>query len=440
MWNWIKISGASPQLLEKTGDFYEKESIKYTRYGMLVFIPAILGAFSGGYAISTITDSQIVMVGFAILWFFVILFIDMAISATMYKSKKSTAWEFWITVIFRLIFAICVGMVVSHPLVLKVFEESINKNIVDRHRFNKEADIDKADRDLILAQSNYKIQITNLRNKNQCLETLIQFERSAKNTKENVQEFFDVNNVSCGFNSGLGAGCTTECKQRKNLITENEKKIQEIEKQMHLATQTQQNALKDANLRKDIAPPTDYLERTEALNILMNGDDENFKARPHVSTAAKTLISFFVFLDILIVLLKALTPMGAYEHTMDLYLDRHIDMLKARNLLEVKLINDSQEILNKITLKQLDMEESSKLFEETLSIFSKNAVVLENYKRDRVNQVPIYYFRQRKAWEQKLKEEFLEIDELYQDVKAATMNKLNQILADLLAEKNRQER
>lgn len=431
MWNWIKFSGASPKLLEKTGDFYEKESIKYTRYGMLVFVPAILGAISGGYAISTITDNQIVMVVFGIVWFFVILFIDMAISATMYKTKKSKTWEFWITVVFRLIFAICVGMVVSHPLVLRVFEESINKNITDRHRLNKEADIDKADKDLIQAQSSYQIQITNLKNQNQCLETLIQFERSAKNTKDNVQEFFDVNNVSCGFNSGLGAGCTAECKQRKNLIKENEKKIQEIEKQMHLATQTQQNVLSDAKLRKDIAPPTDYLERTEALDVLMNGDGENFKAHPHVSTAAKTLILFFVFLDILIVLLKALTPMGAYEHTMDLYLDRHIDTMKAKNLLEVKIINDSQEVLNKVALKQLDMEESSKLFEEALSIFSKNAIALENYKKDRLSQIPIYHLKKRKA----LEEEFIELDKLYQDVKIATMNKLNKILSELLLEK-----
>lgn len=428
MWNWIKFSGASPKLLEKTGDFYEKESIKYTRYGMLVFVPAILGAISGGYAISTITDNQIVMVVFGIVWFFVILFIDMAISATMYKTKKSKTWEFWITVVFRLIFAICVGMVVSHPLVLRVFEESINKNITDRHRLNKEADIDKADKDLIQAQSSYQIQITNLKNQNQCLETLIQFERSAKNTKDNVQEFFDVNNVSCGFNSGLGAGCTAECKQRKNLIKENEKKIQEIEKQMHLATQTQQNVLSDAKLRKDIAPPTDYLERTEALDVLMNGDGENFKAHPHVSTAAKTLILFFVFLDILIVLLKALTPMGAYEHTMDLYLDRHIDTLKAKNILEVKLINESQEVLNKVALKQLDMEESSKLFEEALSIFSKNAIALENYKKDRLSQIPIYHFKKRKA----LEEEFLELDKLYQDAKIAAMVKFNQILDNLL--------
>ena len=86
---WIRFSGASPKLLEKTGDFYESESIKYTRYGVLVFIPAILGAISGGYAISTIVENQIIIGTFAVIWFFVILFIDMAISATMYKSNRS---------------------------------------------------------------------------------------------------------------------------------------------------------------------------------------------------------------------------------------------------------------------------------------------------------------------------------------------------------------
>lgn len=446
---WIRFSGASPKLLEKTGDFYESESIKYTRYGVLVFIPAILGAISGGYAISTIVENQIIIGTFAVIWFFVILFIDMAISATMYKSNRSGKIEFFITVIFRLIFAICVGMVISHPLVLRVFEESINKNIIERNRINYEEDIINAQASLIDAQKPFEEQIINLKNKNECLATLIQFETSAKNTKENVKEFFDKNNISCGFNSGLGAGCTSECKERKNLINQNNKKIKELEEQMKIGTKIQQDILNDANMRKDISPPTDYLERTEALDVLKNGDGKYFKPRPHVSVAANMLICFFVFLDILIVLLKALTPMGAYEHTKDFYLDRHIETLKLLNALETKRSEDSQEILNKIAVKKLGMEEASGLFAHSLDLLSTNALIYDKYKKDRKNKFKISIFsifedkkdkQQEQFDELRSKEELREVDELYLKVQQATRNSLNDNLSELLYEKKKREK
>ena len=73
-------------------------------------------------------------------------------------------------------------------------------------------------------------------------------------------------------------------------------------------------------------------------------------------------------------------------------------------------------------------EEISKLFDEFNLIIAKNAIALENYKKDRLNQIPIYHFKKRKA----LEEEFLELDKLYQDAKIAAMVKFNQILDNLL--------
>ena len=36
---WIKLSGASKDLINRTGIFKQKESIKYSRYGRLILVP-----------------------------------------------------------------------------------------------------------------------------------------------------------------------------------------------------------------------------------------------------------------------------------------------------------------------------------------------------------------------------------------------------------------
>jgi Domain of unknown function (DUF4407) len=138
---WIKLSGASKNLLNETGKFEEKESIKYARYGRLVVIPAILGGIAGAYAFSTILDNPYWCFFFGLLWFFIVLAVDMAMSATMYKSKRDSPIGFWVSVAFRILFSICVGVVISHPLILRIFEPSIEKNIKERDQTKKNQEV-----------------------------------------------------------------------------------------------------------------------------------------------------------------------------------------------------------------------------------------------------------------------------------------------------------
>ena len=93
---FLRLSGASTDLLKHTGIFQQKEEIKYSRYGKLIVIPAILGGFAGGHALSTIFDNFYWCLAWGIFWFFAVLFIDMAMSATLYKTTKVNKSGFWI--------------------------------------------------------------------------------------------------------------------------------------------------------------------------------------------------------------------------------------------------------------------------------------------------------------------------------------------------------
>ena len=427
---WIKLSGASKNLLDKTGEFSEKETIKYSSYGRLVLIPAILGGFAGTYAFSTILDNNYLSIAFGILWFSIVLVIDMAMSATIYKSKRDKPIGFWIAVIFRIVFAICVGLVVSHPLVLSVFEPSIEKNIQQRDDFNKAQEIFGAKTKLDTAKNYYLTRIDSIRGQNQCLTNLIQFETSKDNTY--ARNFLDDKNILCGVSSGKGGGCSSECIERKKLIKANEKQINLYTKEMEKSTSSEQGILDDAEDHKNRPVITDYLERTEALDLLMNGDGKHFKMHPHVSIAAKLLIFFFVIMDILIVVFKASTPMGAYEHTMDLYLDRHIGLLEAKKEVDIRYAKESEDIMRKIHLKAILIGEARELYSKIVANLDDDFDGFEAIRRKWLKSASIFDLKRKKQ----IKQELYELEKLYALSRTKTIHTLAVELSNMKAQEN----
>lgn len=327
----VELSGVSTDLLRETDKFQQKEKIKYSRYGQLVLIPAILGFIAGTYAFSVISNNIYACIAFGAIWFFVILSVDMAMSATIYKSKHGSGFGFFTAIFFRLAFSILVGIVISHPLVLRVFEPSIEKFIEANDKKEKNEAIREATVKVTDAEKPFQEKIDRLRDLNLCLNRLIQFESSVENIY--AKEFVIPNtNIPCGSSSGRKQGCGGECRDRKATVKANIKEIADIEKEKKnsIAKISQEEILKKT--KNDAANPVtkDYLARTDALGILANGDSSaNIKGHEHIKIASNLLIWFFVFLDCLIVIFKASTPMGAYEHTNDIFLERHIAFLEA---------------------------------------------------------------------------------------------------------------
>ena len=107
------------------------EWAKYAGMGGTIFSTACMAALSGGYAISTVFDSTIVAVLFGLFWGFVIIFnLDRLIVNTMYSDGLVTIGKKeFISGLPRIIMAIFLGIVISTPLELKIYEKSINTEI-----------------------------------------------------------------------------------------------------------------------------------------------------------------------------------------------------------------------------------------------------------------------------------------------------------------------
>jgi hypothetical protein len=109
------------------------EWAKYAGMGGTIFSTACMAALSGGYAISTVFDNTIVAILFGLFWGFVIIFnLDRLIVNTMYSDGEVTiSWQEFKSGLPRILLAIFLGIVISTPLEMKIFEDRINSRLVD---------------------------------------------------------------------------------------------------------------------------------------------------------------------------------------------------------------------------------------------------------------------------------------------------------------------
>ena len=108
------------------------EWAKYAGMGGTIFSTACMAALSGGYAISTVFDNTTIAVMFGLFWGFVIIFnLDRLIVNTMYSDGEVTiSWLEFKSGLPRIIMAIFLGIVISTPLEMKIFEDRINSQLV----------------------------------------------------------------------------------------------------------------------------------------------------------------------------------------------------------------------------------------------------------------------------------------------------------------------
>lgn len=424
---WIRLSGASKDLLDETGKFKQKESIKYARYGRLVLIPAILGGIAGTYAFSVILDNIYACLAFGVLWFFIVFAVDMAMSATLYKTKNGSAWGFRWSVFARLVFSVLVGMVVSHPLVLRIFEPSIEANLVERDTAKKNADILDANTKVSNAGKPFDEKITHLKNLNLCLSRLIQFERSIDNTY--AKEFtIPSSNIPCGSASGYGKGCSGECKQREKEVVKNTREIAKLEQDKANAIKPQTTILGNAEQNRSTAVTKDYLARTEALDLLSNGDGKSVKGHPHVWIANQALIWFFVVLDCLIVIFKAATPMGALEHTSDILLEWHIEEVRAKKeaqTIYIKTIaNGKAKVQAAYEVKIAEILSTQHLVSGTIQEYERDIDKLKIIKKRMLRDAGLFNLKRRSE----IKKQIFKMEHLMDLARAKTFENLSKSL------------
>ena len=122
---WI-CSGANRSILRQCPSEYAK----YFGIGGTIFFTALMATFSGGYAIYTVFKNQYIAFGLGVIWGLLIFNLDRFIVNTMYSDGQVTiSWREFLSGLPRIIIALFLGIVISTPLELKIFEDEINVTI-----------------------------------------------------------------------------------------------------------------------------------------------------------------------------------------------------------------------------------------------------------------------------------------------------------------------
>lgn len=103
---------------------------KYAGIGGTILFTALMACFSGGYALSYVFGKWWIGLIFGIFWGLLIFNLDRFIVNTMYSDGKVTiSWQELKSGLPRIIMAIFLGIVISYPLELKIFDDEIQVKI-----------------------------------------------------------------------------------------------------------------------------------------------------------------------------------------------------------------------------------------------------------------------------------------------------------------------
>ena len=115
----IHISGARPHLLSKS----PAEQNKYLGIGALLVMSGLFAGLSGGYAMYFVFSNIPAAIILGMVWAVMIFWLNWFFITSLKKEKKF--YRELINALPRLLLAILIGMVISHPLELKLFESEI---------------------------------------------------------------------------------------------------------------------------------------------------------------------------------------------------------------------------------------------------------------------------------------------------------------------------
>lgn len=297
-------SGANIHLLRKS----PSEWNKFSGIGGIVLFTAIFATLSAGYAMFTVFDNIWASVGFGILWGLMIFNLDRYIVSSI--KKTGTWWNQILMTIPRLILATFLGIIISKPLELKIFEKEVNKQlntIIQRNKKQLQAEMSAR----ILQQSGpFDLE-----------------KKQIQNQIKNYQMAYDSASVELekeilGKQSGLTSGKVgygTNAKRKAELKEQKRADLENYQKQ----TQPRLQYL-DTEISKVYSNLETERKSTEGIEDKFNGFaarlqalDELGKNSAIIALAASFIMGLFIVLEISPVLIKLISSVGPYDYLLE---------------------------------------------------------------------------------------------------------------------------
>lgn len=304
--NWFQhflliCSGGNIHILKKS----PSEWNKFAGIGGIVLFTAVFAALSAGYAIFTIFDDPWAALGFATIWGLMIFNLDRYIVSSI--KKTGSAWHQLMMTVPRLLLAGFLGIVISKPLELKIFEKEINKQlntIIERNKKQLQTEMNGR----ILQQSGpFETEKKQIQNK------IAAYQKSYDSAAVELEK--EILGTKTGLTSGK-EGYGSNAKRKEEL--KNQRK-QDLE-----------------NYQKQIAPRMEYLDKevskvytnietertkTEGVENKFNGFAARLQALDElgenshiIAIASMFIMGLFITLEISPVLIKLISSVGPYDH------------------------------------------------------------------------------------------------------------------------------
>lgn len=307
--NWFQhflmiCSGANIHLLRKS----PSEWNKFSGIGGIVLFTAIFATLSAGYAMFTVFDNIWASVGFGILWGLMIFNLDRYIVSSI--KKTGTWWNQILMTIPRLVLATFLGIIISKPLELKIFEKEVNKQlntIIQRNKKQLQAEMSGR----ILQQSGpFDLE-----------------KKQIQNQIKNYQMAYDSASVELekeilGKQSGLTSGKVgygTNAKRKAELKEQKRADLENYQKQMQPRLQ-----YLDSEISKVYSNLETERKSTEGIEDKFNGFaarlqalDELGKNSAIIALAASFIMGLFIVLEISPVLIKLISSVGPYDYLLE---------------------------------------------------------------------------------------------------------------------------
>ncbi len=297
-------SGANLSLLRKSPGEWNK----FAGIGGVILFTAIFATVSASYALYTVFDNLFASIGFGILWGLMIFNLDRYIVASI--KKTGSFWHQFLMALPRVLLAAFLGIIISKPLELKVFEKEVNKQlntIIQRNKTQLQSEMNAR----ILQQSSpFESEKNQIAAKSQELQAAydsaaIELEKEILGTKTTLTS------GKVGFGSNA---------KRKSELKEQRRKDLE---QYQLSTKPRLDYL-DQEISKVYTNIETEREKTEGIEERFNGFAARLQALDELGENTKVMaiasmfiMGLFIALEISPVLVKIISPVGPYDYLLE---------------------------------------------------------------------------------------------------------------------------
>jgi hypothetical protein len=303
-------SGAHVGTLKK----YPIEHNKYVGIGATIFFTALFASLSGGYAMYFVFAGNAFAVVFAILfgliWGTAIFNLDRYIVSSI--DKQGTANQQIIQASPRILLAIMIGIVISRPLELKIFDKEIRQKLKTAYLKGQHRKIDTLQKTYT---DKYAMELgkdKELKREKDSLETAINNSRS----ELNQEVFGDKTDQTSGI-----VGYGTYAKGKQAVLQEKEDRLKTVmdnqdKMEQYLSERKDYEGVNSIRLFSEhqldsLANVAGFSDRNWALGQLSYNENGT---RDLDTYLAESFISFlFILFECLPVFVKLMSPKGPYD-------------------------------------------------------------------------------------------------------------------------------